>query len=112
MGDAPHRASTCGVPGPGRISTVYPRRRCAGKTGRQRVPPILEPGALAVPQARLARTRLFARASAAESRRLAEVLRRETVGGVLLVAAAVVALVWANSPWGDAYETLRDTRVG
>ena len=43
---------------------------------------------------------------------MAEVLREETIGGGLLVAAALAALVWANSPWGDAYETVRDTRVG
>jgi NhaA family Na+:H+ antiporter len=29
-------------------------------------------------------------------------------GAVLLVAAAVVALVWANSPWADSYRTLRE----
>jgi NhaA family Na+:H+ antiporter len=40
------------------------------------------------------------------------VLRSETVGGTLLLAAAAIALVWANSPWAEAYETLRDTRVG
>ena len=34
------------------------------------------------------------------------------MGGALLLVAAAVALVWANSPWGAAYETLRDTRVG
>jgi NhaA family Na+:H+ antiporter len=56
--------------------------------------------------------RLFGLLSASERARLAEVLREETIGGALLVTAAVVALVWANSPWGDAYETLRDTRVG
>ena len=39
-------------------------------------------------------------------------LRKETVGGALLLVAAAIALVWANSPWGGAYETLRDTRVG
>ena len=27
-------------------------------------------------------------------------------------SAAAIALVWANSPWGEAYEALRDTRVG
>ena len=43
---------------------------------------------------------------------MAEVLREETIGGGLLVAAALAALVWANSPWGDAYETVRETRVG
>jgi NhaA family Na+:H+ antiporter len=31
---------------------------------------------------------------------------------VVLLAAAAVALVWANTPWGDAYESLRDIRFG
>jgi NhaA family Na+:H+ antiporter len=57
-------------------------------------------------------TRLFSRGSYPEATRIAAVLRRETVGGILLIAGAVVALVWANSPWAGAYETLRDTRVG
>ncbi|MBA3326743.1 MAG: Na+/H+ antiporter NhaA [Solirubrobacterales bacterium] len=56
--------------------------------------------------------RLFARASAREAARLADVLRRETVGGVLLMLAALVALVWINSPWGDAYTDLREASVG
>ena len=50
---------------------------------------------------------LFSRGSWPEARRIAEVLRKETVGGVLL-AATVLALVWANSPWNDAYTSLRD----
>ncbi len=57
-------------------------------------------------------TRVFARGSWLEARRIADVLRQETVGGVLLLIGTVVALVWANSPWSAAYETLRDTRVG
>ncbi|RBY93017.1 Na+/H+ antiporter NhaA [Blastococcus sp. TF02A-30] len=56
--------------------------------------------------------RLLGRGSWTEASRIASVLRRETVGGALLLVAALVALVWANSPWGEAYETLRDTRVG
>ncbi|SNR48303.1 Na+/H+ antiporter NhaA [Blastococcus mobilis] len=55
---------------------------------------------------------LFGRGSWPEAQRIASVLRRETVGGALLLAGAAIALVWANSPWGEAYETLRDTRVG
>ncbi len=55
---------------------------------------------------------LLGRGSWAETRRIADILRKETVGGALLLAAAAVALVWANSPWGAAYESLRDTRVG
>jgi NhaA family Na+:H+ antiporter len=56
--------------------------------------------------------RLFDRGSWPEAQRIAAVLRNETVGGALLLAGAAVALVWANSPWAGAYETLRDTRVG
>ena len=55
---------------------------------------------------------IFARGSWAETRRIADILRKETVGGALLLVAAAIALVWANSPWGQAYERLRDTRVG
>ena len=47
-----------------------------------------------------------------EQRVVGEVLRDETVGGVLLLAAAAVALVWASSPWSGGYETMRDTVVG
>jgi NhaA family Na+:H+ antiporter len=55
---------------------------------------------------------LLARGSWREVRRIGDILRAETVGGVLLVAAAAVALVWANSPWGDAYRALGDLRIG
>lgn len=41
-----------------------------------------------------------------------EQLRDETVGGVLLLIAAAVALVWANSPWGDSYSALVNYDVG
>ncbi|NEK58276.1 Na+/H+ antiporter NhaA [Geodermatophilus sabuli] len=56
--------------------------------------------------------RLFGRGSWTEASRIAAVLRQETVGGALLLAGAAIALVWANSSWGGAYESLRDTRVG
>jgi Na+:H+ antiporter, NhaA family len=52
------------------------------------------------------------RGSWPETRRIAEVLRKETVGGALLLTGAVVALVWANSPLSDSYEALRDFEVG
>jgi Na+:H+ antiporter, NhaA family len=55
---------------------------------------------------------LFGPGSPLEVRRIADVLRAETVGGALLVAAAAVALVWANSPWRAAYRTLGDLRLG
>jgi NhaA family Na+:H+ antiporter len=50
--------------------------------------------------------------SRAEARRLADALRGEAVGGMLLLAAAVVALAWANSPWSGGYAALRDTTIG
>ena len=58
------------------------------------------------------RTRLFAPTSFLESSRTADVLRAETVGGVLLLVGAAVALVWANSPWSSTYDDLRDLQVG
>ncbi|CAA9436785.1 MAG: Na+/H+ antiporter NhaA type [uncultured Pseudonocardia sp.] len=55
---------------------------------------------------------LFGRGSWPEVSRIADILRKETIGGVLLVVAAVMALVWANSPWGGSYEALREVRIG
>ncbi|MEO7125716.1 MAG: Na+/H+ antiporter NhaA [Nakamurella sp.] len=47
-----------------------------------------------------------------ELRRLAAVLRTETVGGVLLVVAAIAALVLANSPLAQVYADVRDWHIG
>ncbi|MFT0761543.1 Na+/H+ antiporter NhaA [Actinomyces sp. F1_1611] len=47
-----------------------------------------------------------------EERRILRILRAETVGGVLLVLSALVALIWANSPWSDSYFALRDFEIG
>ncbi|MFI6207422.1 Na+/H+ antiporter NhaA [Streptomyces sp. NPDC051041] len=43
---------------------------------------------------------------------VARALRTETVGGLVLLGAAVVALVWANTPWSGSYEALRDVHFG
>jgi NhaA family Na+:H+ antiporter len=43
---------------------------------------------------------------------VARALRTETVGGLVLLAAAVVALVWANTPFSGAYEQIRDFHFG
>lgn len=55
---------------------------------------------------------LFARISPDDERNIVDVLRTEKAGGALLLLGALVALVWANSPWSDSYETLRQTVVG
>jgi NhaA family Na+:H+ antiporter len=56
--------------------------------------------------------RLLSRGSWPEAKRIAEVLRRETVGGVLLLIAAAAALGWANSPWAQIYRTASEFGVG
>ena len=38
-------------------------------------------------------------------------LRLESVGGILLLASAGIALLWANSPWQESYHALWDLPV-
>ncbi|MFG3040111.1 Na+/H+ antiporter NhaA [Streptomyces sp. NPDC048330] len=56
--------------------------------------------------------KFLGRLSLPERRYLTDALRTETVGGVLLLLAAVTALVWANSPLADGYETVQDFHLG
>jgi Na+:H+ antiporter, NhaA family len=44
-----------------------------------------------------------------ESLWIERILQRETVGGLIIVGAAVIAVILANSPLGDSYFGLRDT---
>ena len=55
---------------------------------------------------------LFGRLPLGERTFLADALRQETVGGALLLVAAVMGLVIANSAWREAYENLKDFVVG
>jgi NhaA family Na+:H+ antiporter len=43
---------------------------------------------------------------------VARFMHVEAAGGIVLALATVAALVWANSPWQDAYHTLWHTEVG
>jgi Na+:H+ antiporter, NhaA family len=56
------------------------------------------------------------RALARLARPLARFLQVEEAGGVVLVGATVVALIWANSPWDASYrsfwQTSIDLRIG
>jgi Na+:H+ antiporter, NhaA family len=56
--------------------------------------------------------KFLGRLSLPERRYIADALRTETVGGVLLLFAAVAALVWANSPLSASYETVSDFHIG
>ncbi|MGA8850798.1 MAG: Na+/H+ antiporter NhaA [Aeromicrobium sp.] len=56
------------------------------------------------------RSRIFTRGTWPEASRIADVLRQETIGGVLLLIATVAALIAANV--GDSYARLRDASFG
>lgn len=43
--------------------------------------------------------------------RFREFARLQSSGGILLMLAAIIALVWANSPWSDTYFNLWDTEL-
>jgi NhaA family Na+:H+ antiporter len=58
------------------------------------------------------RPALLGRGSWAEVSRISAILRKETVGGALLLTATLVAMVWANSPAAGSYHRLRDLEVG
>ncbi len=44
-------------------------------------------------------------------RPVASFLRVEAAGGIVLLAATVLALVWANTPWSDVYEQFWTTEI-
>ncbi|RMB83630.1 Na+/H+ antiporter NhaA [Streptomyces shenzhenensis] len=57
--------------------------------------------------------KVLGRLSLPERRFVAEALRTETVGGVLLLLAAIAALVWANLPaLGHSYENVSHFHLG
>ncbi|MFE9607847.1 Na+/H+ antiporter NhaA [Streptomyces sp. NPDC006012] len=57
--------------------------------------------------------KVLGRLSLPERRFVADALRTETVGGVLLLAAAITALIWANIPaLGHSYTSVSHFRLG
>jgi NhaA family Na+:H+ antiporter len=49
---------------------------------------------------------------ARERRWLLHALHDETTGGLLLIAATIVAVVWANSQWAESYQAVTGYEVG
>jgi NhaA family Na+:H+ antiporter len=47
-----------------------------------------------------------------ETRFVADLLRSEPVGGLLALTAAVVAVIWANSPWEASYHSFLAWQLG
>ncbi|MEU6732434.1 Na+/H+ antiporter NhaA [Streptomyces physcomitrii] len=58
------------------------------------------------------RPKVLARLSLPERNFVVNALRTETVGGVLLLLAAIAALIWANTPLKDSYESVRTAHLG
>jgi NhaA family Na+:H+ antiporter len=58
------------------------------------------------------RRALFSSLGPGALRNYADTLRGESAGGVLLGIAALLALIWANSPWADTYEMVRSIEIG
>ena len=66
-----------------------------------------------MPDPRAVSATAFPRPSSAEEDTfLGRLLRQETVGGAVVLLAAVAAVVWANSPWDQAYTDLRHLQLG
>ena len=55
---------------------------------------------------------ILGRGSYSETTRVADILRKETVGGALLLIGTMVAMIWANSAAGDSYQAIRDYEIG
>ncbi|TFD75875.1 Na+/H+ antiporter NhaA [Cryobacterium psychrophilum] len=55
---------------------------------------------------------LFRRGGYAEFLRISAILRKETVGGGILLLATVAALIMANTPLADTYFAARDFKFG
>ncbi len=65
-----------------------------------------------MPTPPLSPERLFSRPTWQRTQSVASALRSETLGGLLLMGGALIALLWANSPWRDSYATLTGTTIG
>src|SRR6187431_1795822 len=50
--------------------------------------------------------------SESTERTIADVLRTERAGGIMLLLGTLVALLWANSRWADAYESVSQFEFG
>lgn len=64
------------------------------------------------PKASGAHPVILQRSSYPEYLRISEILRKETVGGILLLIASAIAIIWANSPFSESYFAVRDFEFG
>ncbi|WP_449278734.1 Na+/H+ antiporter NhaA [Leucobacter sp. GX24907] len=71
-----------------------------------------EPHAPDAPSQRARSRRIFSLTSKREAARVSRLLRAEVVGGVIIMVAALIGFIAANSPLSEWYFALRDTRLG
>lgn len=76
---------------------------------RNRTSPIHLPGARST---RTRSVRIFALVNKRESNRVARLLRAELIGGVIIMGAALLGFLAANSPLSDWFFALRDFHIG
>jgi Na+:H+ antiporter, NhaA family len=67
---------------------------------------------MTTPSSRFHPRRVLDAVSDRETSFIADALRQETIGGAILLVTATVAVVWANSPWRDAYDEFIHVEVG
>ncbi|MFC9495550.1 Na+/H+ antiporter NhaA [Streptomyces sp. NPDC056982] len=67
---------------------------------------------MAAPAPRKSSRKALGRLTLPERTFVADALRAETVGGVLLLVAAIAALIWANTPLSGSYESVSEFHVG
>ncbi len=58
------------------------------------------------------RRQIFPTTTSRDATFVGELLRKETVGGSIVLLAAVIAVIWANSPLGDLYQDVRHFKIG
>src|SRR5690554_3100203 len=56
--------------------------------------------------------RILALTTHREAVRVNRLLRAEVVGGIIIIVAAALGILAANSPLSDAYFSLRETTIG
>lgn len=63
-------------------------------------------------ESRARRNRIFKPGSFKEFQRVEQLLRKETIGGMILVIVAAIGIFLANSSWSESYFLVRDMQIG
>lgn len=72
----------------------------------------MSPTSSVPPAERPRRRRILSLVSKREAARVSRLLRAEVIGGVIVMIAALLGFLAANSPLAEGYFTLRETKIG